>query len=570
MDDQNKFINNYKKKLDTKTEGQSQAETPALRFEEKSDFVKPKPADRVAPTSARRLSAKAAIVIAIAVILVLGIVFGLLYAGQFIKTENLIGMSLNNTKLWASDNNIKLEITSEYNDTYDVDKVFEQNVKPDTQITKGSILKIKVSLGHDLTVSLDLPDLKSMTKTAIESWAAENFMTKVRITTEFSDTVLSGNVISFQLNDDTVVDEVKRNTPIYVIVSKGPEDAAATLVTIPDFKTMTVPQCHVFANDNGLVLTIVEQYDDFTAAGVVMIQSVKAADKVARGTVVTLTVSLGKKITVPNFASYSKAQAQAAAAQLGITVSVTEKYSTRSTGAFISQSLAAGSTYVAGSSLELVYSLGNTVVVNSFVGQTKAAIESWANGLNDQGAAIVIATSYTINNSARDQIIYQDKTNTTISIKTTITIIVSLGKVVYAPDFVAPAASGYDLAITLEKALAMCADTGIVANIVIEASAGRLPGEVWYQSVAAGTQISEGSVITLKCNPSASLDVPDFSNLTQAQVIAAGNMNKFEIVFITGDTYIAGKEGKVVAQSIAKNTTVVYGTKITLTLGPLF
>jgi beta-lactam-binding protein with PASTA domain len=45
----------------------------------------------------------------------------------------------------------------------------------------------------------------SMTRQEIDAWAAENFMTKVRITTEYSDTVEAGRVIRFEINDDRVV-----------------------------------------------------------------------------------------------------------------------------------------------------------------------------------------------------------------------------------------------------------------------------------------------------------------------------------------------------------------------------
>jgi beta-lactam-binding protein with PASTA domain len=79
-----------------------------------------------------------------------------------------------------------------------------------------------------------------MTMQEVEAWAAENYMTKVRITTEYSETVVSGQVIRYEINDDTVVDEVKRNTPIYVIVSKGPEPQTVEKVALPNFREMTV------------------------------------------------------------------------------------------------------------------------------------------------------------------------------------------------------------------------------------------------------------------------------------------------------------------------------------------
>ena len=60
-------------------------------------------------------------------------------------------------------------------------------------------MKLIISAGHDLSVTLPIPDFMSMTRQEIDAWAAENFMTKVRITTEYSSTVEAGKVIRLKL-----------------------------------------------------------------------------------------------------------------------------------------------------------------------------------------------------------------------------------------------------------------------------------------------------------------------------------------------------------------------------------
>ena len=111
-----------------------------------------------------------------------------------------------------------------------------------------------------------------------------------------------GRVIRYEINDDTVVDnEVSRNTPIYVIVSKGPEDEEGLSVTIPNFKEMALAESYIFANENGIVLIVEEEYDDYVPEGSIISQSIKAEEKVAKGTEITLVVSKGKMITIPDF-----------------------------------------------------------------------------------------------------------------------------------------------------------------------------------------------------------------------------------------------------------------------------
>ena len=77
------------------------------------------------------------------------------------------------------------------------------------------------------------------------------------------------------------------------------------------------------------------------------------------------------------------------------------------------------------------------------------------------------------NSASSGTIIYQDKANKVIGIRETINITVSLGNVVYVPDFVAPEGSGYGVAVTREVAMEMCEEAGIVAVFEEEDKAGR-------------------------------------------------------------------------------------------------
>ena len=476
-------------------------------------------------------------------------------------------------ELWAKDKGVQLQVSEEYNDVYAEGVVFSQSVEAGERVKKGDFIQVSVSKGHDLSFTLTVPDLKSMTMDQVQNWADENFMTKVRITTEFNDTVASGNVISYTVNDDRVTgDTVRRDSPVYVVVSKGPEDEAALQVTVPDFKTMSIGECYAFANENGLTLVVEEQYDDYVSTGSIISQSVKAEEKVARGTEITLVVSLGKKIIVPDFSDYSPEAASAKAAELGIPVSVTQRYSGTSAGRFISQSIAAGSVYEEGDILELSYSLGNKIVVGSYVGQTLDAIQSWAQGLNEQGARIKISVTYTTSASPAGTILSQSPSNEEISYKRTIDVTVSSGRVVYVPDFVADG-DGYDstyaTAITREDAMAMCEEAGLVPVFKEGSSEDRLPGEVYSQSPAPGTEATDGDTITLWYIPLAPTDVvtvPTFTDMTEAAALASEYGDDLRIEFAEGENYTGTDTDVVVSQSLPAGSTVAKGTTIVLTL----
>jgi beta-lactam-binding protein with PASTA domain len=324
MDDQNQFLNSYKKRLDeqktasgqvTAESGQPQA---TMRYEDKSEFVPVQGgAEPFRPVGGKKV--KTAVYILISAIIIIALIIGIIwFLNRGVAVIDLNGWIVNDAQLWAKDNDVKLQIEEQYNDQTDTGKIFAQNPAAGGMVNQGGFVRISVSLGHDLTVELPLPDLMAMTKADIETWAAENFMTKVRITAEFSDKIASGQVVSYEINDTRVVDKVKRDTPIYIIVSKGKEDQAAILITVPNFKEMSIAQSYEFAKENGIVLKVIEDYDDFAPAGSIIAQSVKAAEKVGKGAEISVTVSKGKKILMPNFAGYSRQQAAAVIAGLGI------------------------------------------------------------------------------------------------------------------------------------------------------------------------------------------------------------------------------------------------------------
>jgi beta-lactam-binding protein with PASTA domain len=225
----------------------------------------------------------------------------------------------------------------------------------------------------------------------------------------------------------------------------------------------------------------------------------------------------------------------------------------------ISQSIEAGSIYEAGDLLELTYSLGNKIVIASYEGQTRDALESWAQSLNDQGARLSIRATETKSSQPRGTIIYQDKANTTVSYRTTINITVSAGNVVYVPDFTGPQDGNYNNAITREKAIAMCEEIGLIPVFVQDGTGGVLPGEVWSQSIAPGTETSEGTTITLLFKPAGTVTVQNFSGMSASE--ARNHLNSLDIQFSDGI-----EEGTVTAQSLPAGSTVAAGSVMTLTM----
>ena len=75
-----------------------------------------------------------------------------------------------------------------------------------------------------MTCLLLIPGFYVHDQNEIDS-GAENFMTKVRITTEYSNTVETGKVIRFEINDDRVVNEVRRQPHIHYYFKRSDTEA---------------------------------------------------------------------------------------------------------------------------------------------------------------------------------------------------------------------------------------------------------------------------------------------------------------------------------------------------------
>ncbi len=475
------------------------------------------------------------------------------------------GWKENDVNLWATENSVMLRYTESYSDDVTNGLVISHSPGEGEIVEKGTFLEVEVSKGADPSVMVEIPDFMSMTQSEIEAWETTNHMSKVRITAQNSKTVEIGKVISFTVNDTSVVGaQVRRDSPIYIIISNGTGENGN--VTVPDFTLMTLEQAKLFAEDNEIELEIEEVFNATIPKEQIISQDIELEEIIKIGDTIKLKVSLGPEIIMPDFSAYESDMALTIASQNGIMVMVEEKYSSAAEGKLISQSLKAGSLYDTKDILVLKYSLGNTVLIPSYIGQGVEAFEAWATEYNGMGTSITIKKTYTTSNDLPGTIITQDKTDVMSGISTTVNVVVSEGKVVYVPDFVADAGVGYDQVITREKAIALCEEAGLVAIFQSEADLSRLEGEVFSQSIGAGKEVQQGTTITLKYRPvTSSVSVPNLVGLTVQQILDAGYHRTYYLEY---DLSLGshGVNSVVQGQSVTPGTTVAPGAMVCLTL----
>lgn len=546
----NQFLQNYKQK------GAEKQEEQELQFEQTSDF---QPVDLPpAPTQNRKFPI-VYVTVGVCVAVVLAVL--LLIFGRGTALPDMVGWTQSQAQLWASENDVLVRVVDEYSDSITLGEVMTQDPVEGERVKSGNFIELTVSAGADLSVLVAVPDLMSMTKTEVESWSAENLMSKVRITTEESKTVESGTAISYTINDNSVIgDEVRRDTPIYVVYSTGVGEGDP--ITLPDFTMMTLDEATAFAEEQQLILTVEEVFDDNLPAEQIIKQSVDAEEVVTAGDEIILTVSLGKEIRVLDFSQYSMDVAQIKASQAGIMTLVEERYSSSSAGVLLSQSISSGTLYDEDDIVTLTYSLGNSFVLESFVGASQEALNAWITPLNEQGASLKISATTTASDQPIGTILSQSDENSVIGISKTINIVVSSGHVIYVPDFVQSAGSSYADIITRESVIEQCQALSLIPVFIAESKEGRLQGEVWSQSLTAGKEVQQGSTIEIKYVPVIdTYKVPDFTGLTQADIVANGYDKQFAISYEDDGTGNA-----VVSQSVKSGSSVAIGSAVTVYL----
>lgn len=215
-----------------------------------------------------------------------------------VMMPDLSGMTQDEAQQLITGQNLVIReegVSGEYSDVVEKGRVIAQSVLPEERIAVQTEVTLSVSLGslNEETALLEVPDLKGLTKEkAIKQLAKlkeQAGFTYVlgEVKNKYSTEVEKGRIIS---QKPAAGETVRTNEPIRIVISKGPE-----MVQIPDLKYMTQEQAVKKLQKAGLQAEAATAYSEQAAAGLVLSQSAEAGTKAAKGSSVTITVSLGKQ-----------------------------------------------------------------------------------------------------------------------------------------------------------------------------------------------------------------------------------------------------------------------------------
>ena len=314
--------------------------------------------ERVKITKERKpVNVKLLIIVVLGLLLVAGIVLFIIFRPT-IEVLNFVGSDSSEVTAWIRQNEIETKgvvFKEEYSFDYDKGIVVSQSEEEGKKVRKDAKLTFVISLGADPDELVSLPDIKSMNKQEIQDWIKENKLTKTKIVSTYSDTVPDGEVISYDLKG---VDENQftRSSTLNITISKGEQPAGT--VTVPDFINKYYSEVETWAKSNKIELSKVENYSDKVAKDYVISQSVEAKKEMKEGETLTVYVSLGKGIKVPNFASMSKNDVDSWLEENSAYCKINKKHSS-SEDYIIDQSISAGNFIGTDNKLHITINLGN-------------------------------------------------------------------------------------------------------------------------------------------------------------------------------------------------------------------
>ena len=324
----------------------------------------------------------------ISAVLLIGMIF-ILFA--LVRVPNFVDTDLSQAKTWAQKNDIHLIVNQEYSTDKDENIIIEQDKTKDQRVFKGSNLILVVSIGADPDEKIAVPNLMYMSVGEINDWIAKNKLDNVEIKGVYSSKQPKDKVVSINYVGDFVnAGNFYRKDGMIINVSKGKASLRKN-IEVPDFKTTDVHEVRDWAEENGVTVQYLYSTHPKKEKDGIIKQSIKANTKISRTQNLTVTVSLGRSVRVPDFSAMS----QAAASSSSLNTNVRVRYSNSvAYGKLISQSVAPGRFVTSSTRVTVTYSEGRPFI-DDISGSTKKDVERYFYNLNQKGAKLSYRFEYT-------------------------------------------------------------------------------------------------------------------------------------------------------------------------------
>lgn len=283
------------------------------------------------------------LIIGIVSVVVASLLFFTYYQVTHVVVPNFKGKELADARSWSTENDVQLKVEQKYDFKTEANVILKQSITK-KKIKKGNELIVEASLGPDPEEVVPLPDFKKMKVKEAKNWISENKADNLVIIEEYSDTIAANDFIKLEMTTkDVKAETYKRKDKGKMYFSKGKEVYEKN-ISVPDFAGKTKEEATEWTKKNEIQLKLEEEDSNTVENGKVISQSVAKDQKMAKKEMLTIKVSTGKALLVPDFSQYTLQEAEGKTD--GIQVQIKQTFNdTVPYGRFIGQSVAVGTKY---------------------------------------------------------------------------------------------------------------------------------------------------------------------------------------------------------------------------------
>ena len=456
---------------------------------------------------------------------------------------NFYNTPLSDIYKFKETNNIDIIEVYEYSDTIPEYHIISQDVTPYTLVKNINKITVIISKGPDFNKEIVVPSFTGMKYDDVIKYLEENYLNNVEISFENSNNPI--DTVIYQEGSGTR----RRNDLIKLTFSKG----EIVPINIIDFTNQSLLSATSWLTKNGFKYELIYEYSENINKNYIISQNTVNEVKNPETDVITLTVSKGKTIKVPDLTKMSVEEINKWIMENGLKVTYSESYNeTISLGNIISANVKTDDIIETGSEIEIVISKGRLEMPKV---ESISEFTIWAN-TNNVNYDIISEYSTTI---LKDEIIKTShQTGDVIKKDDTVIITISKGKSVTIPSFIGQGKSAIQNKCTSLNLNCSFTYGGYTENTKRDIAL--------KQSKASGTIVSEGTnlVITLSSGVYEKVTIPNFSGKTKSSISSTCNSLGIKCNFTYQSSFSSTAKDICVGQS--KTGKVNKGTTITITL----
>jgi serine/threonine-protein kinase len=257
-----------------------------------------------------------------------------------ITVPDMSKWQLEDVQNWVTKYHDNTQLNGVYNKDISQNIVISQDIKPGKKLKKNQTFTITYSLGADPQEAIVLPEIKNMSLTEIKTWISDNQLGGISIKYETSEVIQKDKVITYEFVDGSAEEFLRKNR-MAIYVSSGSEDMSETF-QMPDFYGKTRAEVTQWAKEQQIEVTIQEVFNEYVEYGKVYEQSIKKDTKITRKDLITVDISRGKSIQMPEFLGMSRSEATELATIYGMNVFFKLEVSNEEVDTVIRQDIAEG------------------------------------------------------------------------------------------------------------------------------------------------------------------------------------------------------------------------------------